>query len=102
MSADHDTTPGRDGCDWCGADASVSFGTVTDDSGGSLVRLCDGCRAVVGQRRCGLCGDVVDPNRKADDLYFHDETEERNATPICDDCRVAAVFEPGAGREVRR
>jgi hypothetical protein len=89
-------------CDWCGDDASISIGTLTDDSGGSLVRFCADCRARLQQPRCGLCGTELRSSRKADGVYFHSETDKSRTSPVCDSCRAATVFEPAPGEEARK
>lgn len=88
-----------DGCGYCANEAGELIpATIVDDSGGAGVELCEACRRRIDSRRCGLCGEPVDPHRKADGVIFHDELERKSGTAICDDCRSRAVFGVGDSR----
>lgn len=89
-------------CDFCDEqhDQLVSA-TIIDDSGGAGIQLCPTCRHRVDARRCGLCGEPVSRNRKADGVIFHDELERKSGTAICDECRRDAVFGAADAREAR-
>lgn len=102
MSADQHGAGGATSCDFCDekTDELVSA-TIIDDSGGAGICLCPSCRRRVDSRRCGLCGEPVSPNRKADGVIFHDELERKSGTAICDGCRERAVFGAGDAREAR-
>lgn len=80
-------------CDYCADEAGgLVAATIVDESGGAGVDLCASCRERVDSRRCGLCGEPVDPHRKADGVIFHDDLSRKSGTAICDGCRGRAVF----------
>jgi predicted RNA-binding Zn-ribbon protein involved in translation (DUF1610 family) len=75
------------------------MGTLTDDSGGSSLRLCEECRKFAFAPRCGFCGDLKTGRHKAGVLYFLDDTDEsenEQTVEVCDSCRHDLLF----GREV--
>lgn len=89
-------------CDYCkDKKTELVSATIIDDSGGAGVRLCPSCRERADTRRCGLCGEPVNPNRKADGVIFHDDLNRKSGTAICDGCRKSAIFGVGDAREAR-
>lgn len=82
----------KDACARCAAPDDLNEMTITDDSGGSFILLCDSCRDHIDTRRCQVCGSRMVAQQKADSLFFMDDWG--TAFEICDGCRTELIFAP--------
>lgn len=81
-----------DACARCAATKDLHEVTVTDESGGSFITLCQACRDHIDTPRCSVCGGRKNGRHKADAMFFMDDWG--TAFEICDGCRSDLVFAP--------